>query len=52
MRWFKPASHGMRDEIRPGVPRLPPGAFWAVRACHPASRATGVTALVTTLQVA
>jgi hypothetical protein len=25
---FEPASHGPREGVRPGVPRLPPGAFW------------------------
>jgi len=29
---FNPAMHGTRARIRPGVPRLPPGAFCAVRA--------------------
>jgi len=37
---FKPTSHGTRDEMQPGVPRLPPGAFCAVRACQ-AERMTG-----------
>ena len=32
MSRFKPTSHGTREGMRPGVPRLPPGAFCAVRA--------------------
>jgi hypothetical protein len=37
---FKPTSHGTREGMPPGVPRLPPGAFCAVRACQ-AERMTG-----------
>ena len=33
MSRFKPTSHGTREGMRPGVPRLPPGAFCAVRTC-------------------
>jgi len=38
--WFKPAAHGTWDGVPPGVPRLPPGAFWARRACQ-STRKTG-----------
>ena len=35
---FKPTSHGTWEGMRPGVPRLPPGAFCAVRACQTESK--------------
>ena len=35
---FKPTSHGTWEGTRPGVPRLPPGASCAVRACQAESK--------------
>ena len=35
---LKPTSHGTWEGMRPGVPRLPPGASWAVRACQTESK--------------
>ena len=36
---FKLAPHGIRDGRQPGVPRLPPGAFWGRRGKKPRVRA-------------
>ena len=35
---FSPRSHGTWEDMRPGVPRLPPGASCAVRACEAESK--------------
>jgi hypothetical protein len=35
---LKPTSHGTREGLRPGVPRLPPGASWIVLACQSGSK--------------
>jgi hypothetical protein len=35
---LKPTAHGTREGMPPGVPRLPPGAFWIVRASQSESK--------------